>query len=261
VSIWKISVDWERNANFTGTYDNIWDDVIAVNWSLGMDKPYQHMAGEGICQITVRNVDGKYNPDNSSSPLAGYLVPFRPVKLTATVGETEITLWRGWLDDISSEWSPAASQSGNITAVLRCVGAKQLMQESELNLPLQQNKRGDEIAALVLDQVVLPPAVIGGWLLQQNGYSEIGQTTFLASADDYSELEQGVMRFRYYGDIRAIDKEDDDQPLSDRSREQDAYRVLRDVTEGERGRFFFNREGKAIWWNRDHLVDLISDRA
>jgi hypothetical protein len=32
------------------------------------------------------------------------------------------------------------------------------------------------------------------------------------------------------------------------------YRAIRDVVAAERGRFFFDREGKAVFWNRHHLM-------
>ena len=34
----------------------------------------------------------------------------------------------------------------------------------------------------------------------------------------------------------------------------DVYRAIGDVTAAERGRFFFDREGKAVFWNRHHLL-------
>ena len=36
VTTWKIYVDWDRNANFDGTYDEIWDDVVSVKSNVRM---------------------------------------------------------------------------------------------------------------------------------------------------------------------------------------------------------------------------------
>ena len=33
------------------------------------------------------------------------------------------------------------------------------------------------------------------------------------------------------------------------------YRGIRDITAAERGKFFFDREGKAVFWNRHHILD------
>ncbi len=34
-----IVIDWDRNNNFTGTYDDVTARVKQVNWFLGMQKP------------------------------------------------------------------------------------------------------------------------------------------------------------------------------------------------------------------------------
>ena len=37
---WTISIDWDRNDNFTGTYDDVTGRVQDANWSLGAQRPY-----------------------------------------------------------------------------------------------------------------------------------------------------------------------------------------------------------------------------
>lgn len=35
----------------------------------------------------------------------------------------------------------------------------------------------------------------------------------------------------------------------------DVYRGIRDITAAERGKFYFDRDGKAVFWNRHHILD------
>jgi hypothetical protein len=237
MTTWAVHVDWAKNGHFNDPLDAIWPDVVAVTWRLGLRKPYQSLADESTCQIVLRNHDGKYNPEESASPLAGYLLPQRPVQISAN-GQS---LWRGWTERLEPQWSPASTQTGRTEVVLHCIGAKQFLQEAAVNLPLQQNKRGDQIVAEVLRRVVLPPATFQGWILGKVGFSELGVSTRLARESDYSTLDEGLLTFRYYGDSSAA--------------EQDGYRILKDITEAERGKFFFDRLGKAVWWNRARLLD------
>ena len=41
---WALAVDWDRNNNFTGTYDDVTAHVKQVNWCLGMRQPWQDKA-------------------------------------------------------------------------------------------------------------------------------------------------------------------------------------------------------------------------
>ena len=37
ITAWKIFVDWERNGDFSGTYDNITALVTQANWFLRLE--------------------------------------------------------------------------------------------------------------------------------------------------------------------------------------------------------------------------------
>lgn len=249
---WNLYIDWNGDYDFG---NDIWEDVKSVSWGLGMGRAYQNLADESTCIITLKNHDGKYSPDNPDSPLAGLVRPFKRVKLEAVHDGVTYPMWRGWINTISTPWFPSGKQTSQTDVVLNCIGAKQILQESELNLELQENQRADQIIALMLGSVVLPPAAPGGWLLEITGYGELGVNTLLGDASDYSDLEEGVITFRYYGDIRSIDK---DNQVDDKRQDQNAYRVIQDCIDGERGFGYFDREGKFVFWNRDHLLDTIA---
>ena len=51
---WLISIDWDRNGDHTGTYDDVTSRVLQTNWFLGMRKPYQEMADNSVCVFVLR---------------------------------------------------------------------------------------------------------------------------------------------------------------------------------------------------------------
>jgi len=236
--MWDVQLDWDQD----GTWSSIWSDVVNLSWQLGMGKPYQLLADESLCQIQVQNTHGHYTPENTSSPYVGNLRPHIPLQIV-TDGTV---MWRGWLERIAPDWFPAGGHTGRTTATLYAIGAKQFLQDAHVNLPLKESQTGDQIIGDTLLQVVLPPAAGRRAILGRVGFAELGQTTVLGAASDYSDLETGTRSFRYYGDIR--------NRASNRS-QSDGYRIIQDITQAERGHFFFDRLGKAIWWNQDHLID------
>ncbi len=237
--MWTIYVDWDGDFDFNAPSEAIWPDVVEASWRLGMRAAYQSVADENTCTLTLRNTDGKYNPENTASPLYGQLVPQRLVKISATVDGQEVPLWRGWIDSIEPEWQRAGAQTGETVAKIECIGGKGYLSRHELNLPLQQNKTADQIIDLALQRAALPPAVGGVWIL---GQSRLGIDTRLAAQSDYADLDTGLATIGTYGDVRG------------EGETKTAYKVIQEVTEAERGRFFFARDGKAVFWNRHHLI-------
>ena len=77
---WKISIDWNRDGDFSDAGEDITAYVMRASWNNGARQPYQRTADEPRCTITVYNNDMRFSPEYSSGPLYGSLVPLRPVK-------------------------------------------------------------------------------------------------------------------------------------------------------------------------------------
>jgi hypothetical protein len=92
---WTIAIDWNRDGDFTDTYDNITDRIISANWFLGMDEAYMDAADASSLTLTLNNSDRRYSPEYAASPLNGSLVPFRPVRIQSDDGTTVRTHWVG----------------------------------------------------------------------------------------------------------------------------------------------------------------------
>lgn len=243
---WTIAIDWDRNSNYTGTYDDVTSRVMQVNWFLGMRQPYQDKADNSMLVMVLSNADRLYSPEYVSGPLFGKVKPQRPVRIQSNDGTTTRTHWVGWIEAIQ----PAVGKFGERVVKILASGASKFYGETETNLPLQQNKRTDEVIADLIKEVVIPPGLDRAWIMSRVGNSELTASTYLATTAAYSVLDTGALTLGIAADnwVRQGGYTDVLQ------NNFDVYRAIGDITAAEHGRFFFNREGKAAFWNRHKLL-------
>ena len=243
---WTIAIDWDRNGNYTDTYDDVTSRVISANWKLGMRLPYTDMADESTLDLVLDNTDKRYSSEHASSPLTGKVVPQRPVRIQSNDGTTTRTHWIGWIEAIQ----PAVNRYGKRTVQIVAVGAMQFLKAAETDLPTQKNKRTDEVIGELIKEVVLPPALNHAWVMSRPGSSELSASTYLITPGAYSQLDTGTLTLGV-----AADNWTRQGGFADANQNKfDVYRAIGDITAAEHGRFFFNREGKAVFWNRHKLL-------
>jgi hypothetical protein len=251
---WKVLVDWDRDGDFSETNEDITSYVQQMTFNCGFRQAFQDTADEMRATFTLWNDDQRFSPEFSGGPLYGIDWLLRPVKVLAVLPVVdnsgnpvvdgmgnpvvvERVMWRGWTDPIQPAWNVR----GTKIAILSATGPRRFLTGTKVFIPVQENKRSDEIIRVVLDKVKVPPAVANGpWALGVPGYSEIGITTYLQSQGLSYSLEQGRQTFEYAADtwedgITALD-------------------AIDRTVKAERGRFYFNREGRAVFWNRHHLM-------
>ncbi len=229
----QILVDWDNDGDYDDANEDITDYVRSARWQVGFRKPFMSVADETDAEFELVNIDRRFSPENSASPLYGQMLPHRRVQVLNVTAEPSVVMYTGWIELIQ----PAPGERGKQTAMMSAIGAKRFLQDATLSLPLQLNARADEMIDKILSQVQMPPALGKAWVLGAAGYSELGTNTRLAEAQ--TMLEVGIATFAYVGDTWANGVT--------------AYEAIRDLTDGERGRFFFDREGQAVFWNRQHL--------
>jgi hypothetical protein len=243
---WTIAVDWDRNNDFTGTLDDVTSRVISAKWALGMRAPYTPIANEATLDLVLDNTDRRYSPDNSAGPLAGKLVPQRPLRIQSSDGTTTRTHWLGWIESIE----PALGRYGKRTVRITAMGAMQFLKATETKLPLQLNKQTDQIIAELIKEVVMPPALNRAWILGRVGNSEVGVSMFLGDTSAYSTLDSGKLTLAMSADNWVIQNNASDVIKSS----FDVYRAINDIATAEGGKFFFDREGRAIFYNRHRFL-------
>ena len=262
---WTIAIDWDRNGNYGNTYDDVTSHVISANWFLGMRQAYQEIADNSTLTLVLDNTDKRYSPENSGSPLHGQVVPFRPIRIQSNNDSEVRTHWQGWVESIQ----PAVNQYGKRVVQMVATGSMQFLKAAETNIELQENKRTDEIIASLVREVVFPPSLARAWVLERVGNSELGETTgmgeyvsgttFLANTsgflwpdpeDEDDSLYWGRVTLQMAGDnwVRQ-------GGLSNVKKDSfNVYQAINDVVAAEHGKFVFDREGKAYFWNRHHLL-------
>ncbi|CAG0964412.1 hypothetical protein ANAEL_00817 [Anaerolineales bacterium] len=237
-----------------GNTSNLYDAVpaISANWFLGNRAPYQELADNSMLELMLDNTDKRFSPENTSSPLyyaagAKSLVsPFKRVMIESNDGTTARTHWTGWIESVQ----PDVNAEGKRQVKINAHGPMYFMKEAETRLALQENQRTDQVVAALLAQVVMPPGLGAAWILEFNQNSQLGVSTFLADTAAYSILQAGISTLALAGDnwvrqggLNGAEKDT-----------FNVYQALWDVTAAERGRFFFNREGKGWFWNRHFLL-------
>lgn len=241
---WKIQIDWDRDGDFTTTIDDMTQRVIGGDWALGMRRPYQDTADSAVMNLTLRNDDGLLSPENTSSPLYGKINPQTPIRVVTNDGTTERVMWTGWVQALT----PSVGKYGERLIEITAHGPRGFYTATETKIELQENKRTDEIIAQLVAEVVYPPKMAGMFILGVPGHTELGETTRLGEAGGASNLETGQLTLGYAADNWVRQGGYTNQANTG----YDVYRGIRDIVAAERGRFFFDREGAAVFWNRHH---------
>ena len=244
---WAIAIDWDRNGDFSGEHDDITQRVLLAEWFVGMQRPYQLTADGSTLVMRLNNKDRRYSPENSAGPLSGKLAPLRPVKVESNDGTTTRAHWSGWIAAIL----PVGGKYGNRQVDIIAHGAMQFLKATETKIELQENQRSDQIIDTLIKEVIFPPALSDAWVIGDENFSLLGQSTYLANLETYSDYEEGVLTLNLAGDnwVRQGGYSDQEKDTFD------VYRGIRDITAAERGKFFFDRKGKAVFWNRHHILD------
>jgi archaeosine-15-forming tRNA-guanine transglycosylase len=88
-------VDWDRDGNFSGVYDDVTTYTMKAGWFLGMREAYEVVAQQSSLALTLRNVDKRFSPEYTASPLAGKLLPNVPIRVLVDDGVVERVMWVG----------------------------------------------------------------------------------------------------------------------------------------------------------------------
>lgn len=220
---WTIAVDWNGDGTFGQAIDDVTTRVIEANWFLGMRMLYQDIADNPTLKLTLRNDDGRFSPENNdlANPLRGLVRPRRLVRIQSNDGTTTRTHWTGWIESIQ----PMVNRNGRRIVDILASGPMPFYTAAETKIALQINKRSDEVVSALLTEVSIPNA--------PTPIVNAGNTSFPYIGDNW--VRQGGMT-------------DLDMDTFD------VYRALGDITAAERGRFFFDREARAVFWNRHYLL-------
>jgi hypothetical protein len=145
----SVAVDWAKTGATTGTAD-VTDRVrgpVAVEFGREQGTALSPM-GAGLGSFDLDNQSRDYSPRNPASPVAGNVIPARPVTVTRLVGATRWTLFRGHTDD--SAINPDVSAK---TVALHLVDYLADLRGVPIATPLYRGIRSGTAIGYVLDAV------------------------------------------------------------------------------------------------------------
>ncbi|MDX2077006.1 MAG: hypothetical protein SFZ02_11280 [bacterium] len=219
--------------NAFGAEDDITADVISAEWRIGLRNSQVRLADENMATLVMNNTTGKYTPENPASPLYGKLHPRKRLRIM----HDDLPLWTGWLMMPQVAYAASGVASGMTTATLIGVVGKQLLEQLPARLPLYTTVTAETILTDIFSDYLLPPTIADVWRLGDSAMSDLGDTTTLGSIADFANFDTGKFVFEVFGDT-AYD---------------DLWAVIHHLVQSERGYFFFNRDGRAVFWNRHHI--------
>ncbi|MEZ4667899.1 MAG: hypothetical protein R3E39_08295 [Anaerolineae bacterium] len=229
---YTVAIDFNDDGDFTDTGEALTADLLHMSWRLGVAQPYDTLAAPVTARLTLRNPHRAYSPEYS----AANLKPGVPLRIQSNDGLTTRTHFTGFIQRVE----PQTGTQGERLAVIHAAGPEHWLTQHRIRLPPQVNARADTIIAAVLGSSPLRQTPIGGyWLLDIAGHAELGTNTRLGGSYP-AALETGKSTFAYAADTWG-------SGLT-------ALTAIQQIVESERGRFYVDRFGQLIFYNRHHTV-------
>lgn len=232
MSNFKVFVDWNEDGDYSDSNEDITNDIYSLEWSLGRTT-YNSIFNEARLTAVLDNIDKKYSPEYSSSPLFGVLLPGRRIKVED--GDSNI-MFLGVIRDISPE--PIAIH-GQKVATITATMARPYLQKFVPRVDLFENVTVDVIIRDLLDQFN-NPIIKDVWKMELAGFSELGSTTILGEGNNYN-FDVGETTITYFGDN-----------LDDKNNSKQFLEIVAELINAERGYFWQDRDGTFVFRNRNH---------
>ncbi len=116
--------------------------VKAVSIRAGIEDPFSLVANVGTCNITLDNADRRFSPAYTSSPWHNQVLPNR----TVTVALDGKTVFVGRIRELDIA---SGRYAGTLEAYLDCEDLLSTLQATNIALPIQENKRADQLIHLL----------------------------------------------------------------------------------------------------------------
>lgn len=156
---YAVRVDWDNDGWYSGTGEIITDRIRGIETFTGRDfaSQLEGHAIAGTCRVVLDNRSGDYSPNNTSSPLAGNILPRRRVQvLMLYTGQQQFpytfpitfntVLWEGFLQRII----PEPRIGGDNLAILEAIGPLGIDEAEEIDVAMQASiGTGAAITALL----------------------------------------------------------------------------------------------------------------
>jgi hypothetical protein len=225
---YSIAIDSNDDGDFSDLGDTISAELLEAQWRSGMAKPYHHIAVVSTAEIVVRNPSGTFSPERTA------LLPGKRLKIQSDDGTIVRTHFIGAIARVE----PTAGNYGERTSTIFAQDRMAELSQQQIRLPLMSNLTADEGINTILEQVTWRYDRLDAMCII--GRDSIGSSTIFGDNPISKTLDTGKSTFAYLGDNW-------EEGLF-------AHDAIRQLAEAEGGRFFFNRNAEAVFYNRHHLL-------
>lgn len=228
---YRVAIDRNHDGGFDDADGDISDRVVELRWRLGMRRAYESMADAGWARITVLNADGAFSPERAR------LDSGARVRIWSEFAGVARTHFSGSISSIE----PDEGDFGRKQALIQLQDIQPWLADSPARLSPQIDVTADQVIARLLDRATLRrPQLAGYCLIDVAGYNRVNDARIFPAGNVGRRLQRGRSRFAYVGDW-----------WRDTTTAQEA---IGEVAASERGRFFVDREGDAVFLNRHHTL-------
>ena len=154
---YNLYVDWNNDNDYSDSNENISSYIQKIEWERGRDLA-NNLTGDsvsGTLQVVLKNTTGIFSSFKTDGALYGNILPSRKVKLQMGGGSFPYTFpitfnqdqWVGYLESLV----PFPDIGGNHIAILRAIGPLGFLNQKEIKITPQTNRRTDLAIGDVLD--------------------------------------------------------------------------------------------------------------
>jgi hypothetical protein len=211
-------------------------DVIEARWRLGMAAPDEALAPVAEATITLRNPDGRYAPGSATARLSSG----RGLRIRSDDGTSVRTHYLGRVQGVR----PTAGEYGPRTATLTATCAMQALAANRVRIEPALNTSAGAVVRAVLDAVPQRPySLRESFIVGEPDHAALGVNTRLSpsSALPAAALDTGISVFAFIGDRWADGVT--------------ALTAIREIVTAERGRFFVDRTGGFVLFDRRETLE------
>lgn len=225
---YRIEIDEDHSGNFAR---EISGEALELRWWLGMDAAYDSMAAASWAHITLLNPDGAFSPER------------RHLAIGARVRIQSIAegIRRRHFTGVISRIEPDAGAYGEKLARIELADILPWLADSPARLPPQSDVTAGQVIAQLLDNATIRRAPLAGFcLIDVPGFSEIDGIRIFPPQNHPRRLQAGKTRFAYVGDWWRDSTS--------------ARAAISEIAASERGRFYIDRAGTAVFLDRHHTL-------
>jgi hypothetical protein len=156
---YNLYVDWNNDGDYSDADENITAYILRLEWKRSRDLANNLTGGysSGQLNVVLNNRSGIFSTFNTGSDLYGKALPSRKIKLQMGGGSFPYTFpitfnqdqWTGYLDSLV----PFPDLQGNDTAVLMAIGPLGFLNQKDVKVTPQTNRRTDQAIGDILDAV------------------------------------------------------------------------------------------------------------